>query len=543
MDGPIIGLDRGSTTPLGAQVVDALRRRVLGGGLRPGDSVPSTRALASALGISRSVVVAAYEQLAGEGYLDTRQGAATRVAELQPRIESSTDAAWPASAVGVTGPAAPEGPPASSTAAPRIDLLPGRPSTSRIDSRSWRTAWRRAAAAAIPADSPPPFGEPRLRTEIADHLRHARGLDCSPDDVVVTAGTSEALGLLASVLTAGGLTAGGLAAGGFAVGRLGAGERAPGRRPPVLAIEDPGYPSARRLFERRGVATRPLGVDGDGFDVGALRRLPRAPDAVMVTPSHQYPLGGRLPVATRLELLDWARVHDALVIEDDYDSEFRHLGPPLPALASLDDAGRVVLVGSFSKVLTPWIRLGYLVLPRANPGLRTAVAAARDDETCPVPGVAQLAIAELLASGAVRRHIAASRREYAHRRRLVLAALDGLAGAPLSGLDGGLHAVVELRDAAASAALVTRLAGAGVAVAPLSDYSAAPGGRRHGIVFGYAAPSDTRLAEGLALIRAAILDTAVAPAATDRRDGGSRRNPAANTTKVDLSQPGGRRVV
>lgn len=540
MDGPIIDLDldRGSITPLGAQVVDALRRRVLGGGLRPGDSVPSTRALASALGISRSVVVAAYEQLVGEGYLDTRQGAATRVAELQPRIESATDAAWPASAVGVTGPAAPEGPPASSTAAPRIDLLPGRPSTSRIDSRSWRTAWRRAAAEAIPADSPPPFGEPRLRAEIADHLRHARGLDCSPDDVVVTAGTSEALGLLASVLTAGGFAVGGLTAGG-----LTAGERAPGRRPPVLAIEDPGYPSARRLFERRGVATRPLGVDGDGFDVGALRRLPRAPDAVMVTPSHQYPLGGRLPVATRLELLDWARVHDALVIEDDYDSEFRHLGPPLPALASLDDAGRVVLVGSFSKVLTPWIRLGYLVLPRANPGLRAAIAAARDDEACPVPGVAQLAIAELLASGAVRRHIAASRREYAHRRRLVLAALDGLPGAPLSGLDGGLHAVVELRDAAASAALVTRLAEAGVAVAPLSDYSAAPGGRRHGIVFGYAAPSDTRLAEGLALIRAAILDAAVAPAATDRRDGGSRRNPAANTTKVDLSQPGGRRVV
>ncbi|HEY9366331.1 MAG TPA: PLP-dependent aminotransferase family protein [Agromyces sp.] len=485
MDGPIIDLDRGSPVPLGVQLVDGLRRRVLGGGLRPGDPMPSTRALATALGISRSVVVTAYDQLAGEGYLDTRQGAVTRVAELQPRVERAADAAASARPGGAGSSATSAV--ATAPSEPRLNLLPGRPSTSRIDSRAWRAAWRRAAALEIPADSPPPFGVPRLRTEIADHLRHARGLACSPDDIVVTAGTSEALGLVASVLAH---TAG---------------------RAPDLAIEDPGYPSARRLFERRGVRTHPVGADGDGFDVSALRRLPIVPAAVMVTPSHQYPLGGRLPVATRLELLAWAGVHDALVIEDDYDSEFRHLGPPLPALASLDDTGRVVLIGSFSKVLTPWIRLGYLVLPSANQRLREAIAASRDDEACPVPGVAQHAMAELLAGGAVRRHIAVARREYAHRRGLVLAALDGLPGAPLSGLDGGLHAVVELPDAAASAALVIRLASEGVAVAPLSDYSAAPGtGRRHGIVFGYAAPSDSQLVEALGRIRGAVLDALAA---------------------------------
>lgn len=485
MDGPIIDLDRGSPVPLGVQLVDGLRRRVLGGGLRPGDPMPSTRAFATALGISRSVVVTAYDQLAGEGYLDTRQGAVTRVAELQPQVERAADAATSARPAGAGSSATSAG--ATTPSEPRLNLLPGRPSTSRIDSRAWRAAWRRAAALEIPADSPPPFGVPRLRTEIADHLRHARGLACSPDDIVVTAGTSEALGLVASVLAQ---TAG---------------------RTPDLAIEDPGYPSARRLFERRGVRTHPVAAAGDGFDVSALRRLPVAPAAVMVTPSHQYPLGGRLPVATRLELLAWAGVHDALVIEDDYDSEFRHLGPPLPALASLDDTGRVVLIGSFSKVLTPWIRLGYLVLPSANQPLREAIAASRDDEACPVPGVAQHAMAELLAGGAVRRHIAVARREYAHRRGLVLAALDGLPGAPLSGLDGGLHAVVELPDAAASAALVTRLASEGVAVAPLSDYSAAPGtGRRHGIVFGYAAPSDSQLVEALGRIRGAVLDALAA---------------------------------
>ncbi|PWC05964.1 hypothetical protein DCE94_05450 [Agromyces badenianii] len=331
------------------------------------------------------------------------------------------------------------------------------------------------------------FGVPRLRSEIADHLRLARGVSCSPDDIVVTAGTSEAVGLAA-----------------FAVATIAG-------RPPVVAVEHPGYPSARRTLERRGAGTAPVEVDADGLVVDALRRMPRAPDAVMVTPSHQYPLGGRLPVATRLELLAWARAAGALVIEDDYDSEFRHLGPPLPALASLasrDDAGRVVLVGSFSKVLTPWLRLGYLVLPPAgaNPALREAIAGTRADETCPVPGIAQEAVAALLASGAVRRHIAVSRREYAHRRRLVLTALDGLRGAPLSGLDGGLHAVVEMRDAAASAAVVARLGSEGIGVVPLSDYSAVPGEERSGIVFGYAAPSDTQLVEGLSRIRAAILD-------------------------------------
>jgi GntR family transcriptional regulator/MocR family aminotransferase len=351
----------------------------------------------------------------------------------------------------------------------------------RIDTRAWRASWRHAAALEIPSESPPLFGVQRLREEIADHLRQARGVTCVADDVVVTAGTSEALALAASALT---LLTG---------------------REAVVAVEHPGYPSARRTLERRGVRTVPTPVDGDGIIVEALRRMPLAPDAVMVTPSHQYPLGGRLPVAARLELLEWARGADAIVLEDDYDSEYRHLGPPLPALASLDGGGRVVLVGSFSKVLTPWLRLGYLVLP-ANPALREAMALIRTDERCPVPGVAQDAAAALLASGAVRRHIAVTRRDYAHRRRLVLEALDGMLGAPVSGLDGGLHAVVRLPEHAASAAVVARLAAEGVAVAPLADYSAVPGDEVPGIVIGYAGASDTQLAEGLARIRAAILD-------------------------------------
>ncbi|KRE31178.1 PLP-dependent aminotransferase family protein [Agromyces sp. Soil535] len=478
MDGPILVIDRGGGRRVGEQLVDGLRRGILDGALRQGDPVPSTRALAAELGVSRSAVVAAYEQLAGEGYLEMRQGAPTRVAELDHAHAHGHErsghhrgaARAHAPAVGV--------PPES--VAPRIDLLPGRPSTARIDTRAWRAAWRQAAALDIPSNSPPPFGVRHLREEIADHLRHARGVACDADDVVVTAGTSEAVGLAASALTS-------------IVGRA-----------PVIAVEHPGYPSARRTLERRGARTAPVAVDADGLVVDALRRMPQVPDAVMVTPSHQYPLGGRLPVAARLELLEWAGSAGAVVIEDDYDSEFRHLGPPLPALASLDDGGGVVLVGSFSKVLTPWLRLGYLVLPQSQ-ALREAIDDIRADEPCPVPGVVQDAAAALLASGAVRRHIAVTRRDYAHRRRLVLDALDGIPGAPLSGLDGGLHAVVRLPGHAASAAVVAGLAAEGIAVASLGDYSAVPGDEEPGIVFGYAGPGDTQLAEGLARIRAAIL--------------------------------------
>lgn len=486
MDGPILVIDRDAGGPIGVQLVEGLRRGILGGALRQGDAVPSTRALATELGVSRSAVVGAYEQLAGEGYLEMRQGAPTRVADL-----ARHDAAEARDRPAPPQDGREAGPPRSPARAmrerwnaqggPRIDLLPGRPSTSRIDTRAWRAAWRHAAALEIPSESPPPFGVRRLREEIADHLRMARGVACEADDVVVAAGTSEGLALAASALAV----------------MLG--------QPPAIAVEHPGYPSARRTLELHGARTLPVAVDDDGLAVGELRRMPRPPDAVMVTPSHQYPLGGRLPVAVRLDLLEWARDTGAIVLEDDYDSEYRHLGPPLPALASLDDAGRVVLVGSFSKVITPWLRLGYLVLP-ANPELREAFRVMRADDRCPVAGVEQEAVAALLATGAVRRHIAGTRRDYAHRRRLVLDALEGIPQAPLSGLDGGLHAVVRLPDHAASEAVLARLAAEGVAVAPLADYSAVAGDEEPGIVIGYAGVADTQLVEGLEHIRAAILD-------------------------------------
>ena len=471
---PPITLTRGGTDSLSAQIVAQLRSSILLGEMRSGESVPSSRALAHRLGVSRGSVVTAYEQLNGEGYLVSTQGAPTRVAVL---LHGATLAA----------PARPMAEADQQHPLEVLDLTPGYPSTRRLSGRAWTAAWRMAAARPIPQTEPPLQGTLALRTEIADHLRHARGVRCEAEDIIVTAGTSEALALVVLALRE----------------HLTSGSGKDSARAPVIAVETPGYPAAARVLRRLGTILMPISVEADGLPMSALHALTAPPQAVLVTPSHQYPLGGRLAVDARLRLLEWARRTDAWIIEDDYDSEFRHVGPPLPSLASLDNDGRVLLVGSFSKILTPWLRLGYLVLP-ARAAVRRAVLAVRHDLPGPVSGVVQDAAAELLASGAVRRHIAATRRDYAHRRSLVLDALSGHPGTTLSALDGGLHAVLGLQNQARAATAISELAARGIRVADLRDYSAgsdaadAPAG----LVFGYAAVSDTALVRALDHIRA-----------------------------------------
>ena len=472
---PTITLDRSGSTSLSSQIAVRLRSSILLGEVRSGESLPSTRALAAVLGISRGSVVTAYDQLSGEGYLVSTQGAPTRVAVLLRGDPYQK-------------------PPSSVAASSRgqdtdlIDLTPGYPSTHRLSERSWSAAWRTAAARPIPHTEPPLQGTRALRIEIAEHLRHARGVLCAAEDIVVTAGTSEALALVA-----------------LALGESSRSGAQPESEPipaPVVAVETPGYPAAARVLRRLGAILLPIPVEPDGMPTTILEDQASPPDAVLVTPSHQYPLGGRLPVDARLRLLRWAGHHNAWVLEDDYDSEFRHVGPPLPALASLDTDGRVVLIGSFSKILTPWLRLGYIVMPERQ-AVRAALLAVRRDLPCPVSGVLQDAATELLATGAVRRHIAAVRRDYAHRRNLVLDALSNHAGTTLTALDGGLHAVLEVTDQATARAAVRELLNRGIRVVNLETYSALPDGAAvpAGLVFGYAASTDTGLARALGHIR------------------------------------------
>ncbi|PRZ04088.1 GntR family transcriptional regulator [Isoptericola sp. CG 20/1183] len=469
-----------------AQVADLVRGMVHDGRLAEGDPLPSTRALAAELGLARGTVTAAYEQLDGEGYVVLRHGAVPRVAAtlgvLPTDTARSADAAprpWPR-------PAAAPGPTTRPTAV--VDLQPGVPAVSAVSARDWRAAWRHAAAQPLVAAYPDPAGEPALRAQVANQLALSRGFAPDAGRVVVTGGTAEAISLVVEAVA-----------------------RRSGPGPvPRVAVENPGYRAGRRAIASAGGVVVPVPVDDGGMDLDALRvaHARERLDAVLVTPSHQYPLGSAMPVAARHELLAWASAEGVLVVEDDYDSEFRHRGSPLPALAALDRTGVVVHVGSFSKVLDPRLRCGYLVLPAGStvPDDGTpagaSILAARSGRGATVASVTQHALAHLMSTGALRRHVARCRRDYRTKRRMVAQAFEGVPGVRVRALDGGLHAVLEL-DRIPAADLVARLAGRGVLVADLQDYVVPGSGLElNGIVLGYAPPSATVLRGALRTIRA-----------------------------------------
>jgi GntR family transcriptional regulator/MocR family aminotransferase len=460
-------LDRRSTVPLHEQLARGLRAAVLAGRVGGGEAVPSTRALAADLGVARGTVVAAYEILAGEGYLLPRPGGATVVADVTARSSAP-------SARADTGVAA---------ELPLVDLRPGRPGTTGLADAAWRSAWRRATAGDPDADVSDTAGAPALRAEIARYLGRARGLDVAASDVIVTAGTSDAMLLALLALSP-------------------RGERTRLR----VAIENPGYPRVHRILRRLGIDAVPVPVRlGTGLDLEAVERH-RDLDAFIVTPHHHYPLGSRLDAEARARLLAWSHREDVVVIEDDYDSEFPHGRLPLPPLHLLDPE-RVVLIGSLSKTLTPAVRCGWVV---ATGVVGERMRAARDDLDLPVSLVQQHALALYLAEGSLARHTARRRREYRHRRRLLLEAFAGVPGIVLAATDGGLHAVALLPGGGEDAerAIVADLAERGIRVAPLRLYAwdGAAASLPAGIVFGYAEPSTVALVEAidamLAVLRA-----------------------------------------
>ncbi|MDQ1084991.1 MULTISPECIES: PLP-dependent aminotransferase family protein [Microbacterium] len=453
-------LDRGAAAPLHEQLAHGIRAAVLAGRVRSGDIVPSTRALAADLGLARGTVVTAYDILIGEGYLVARSGGGTIVAEMA-RPAAAAPAAAPSSQLG--------------SGAPVVDLRPGRPGTAGMVDAAWKSAWRRASALDIAADTSSVTGDPSLREAIAAHLGRTRGLDVAPDDVIVTAGTSDALLLTMLALT----------------------PRGPRLR---VGIENPGYPRVRRLLARLGAEGVPIPVRlGSGFDLDAVEAHDDL-DALIVTPQHHYPLGSRWDAATRSRLLDWAARSQTVVVEDDYDSEFPHGRVPLPPLHLLDPVN-VVSIGTLSKVLSPSLRCGWIV---ATGALRARIVDARTDLDPPVSQVQQQALALYLAEGALARHTARRRRDYRHRRRLLLEAFAEVDGVTLTGTDGGLHAVMLLAHASPEdeAAVVDALADRGIMVSPLSGY-AVPGTAVDlpaGIVLGYAEPSTPMLMDAVAQI-------------------------------------------
>ncbi|MCO6007037.1 PLP-dependent aminotransferase family protein [Actinoallomurus purpureus] len=455
-----LAVERDAGTPLSVQLGGQLRAAMNDGRLKAGEQLPSSRALASALGVSRTVVTEAYEQLYAEGWIEGRHGSGTYVADIAPPSAQFLRAAGPVSED------------RSRAAGSAIDLRPGVPWVDGLDTPAWRRAWR-LAATVTPAGRPDPRGLPGLRAALVDYLRRSRGVACPVDRVLVTRGATNGLDLLGAVVLR------------------------PGDR---VGVEEPGYTKARSILAMRGAEVVPCPVDESGLVVDA---LPDGLRIVYTTPSHQYPLGGRLPVPRRQALLAWARRNGALIAEDDYDSEFRYDVAPLPALYGLDPEVTVYL-GTTSKTLAPDVGVGWLV---ARPDLVEAITDLRErvnDRTAAVP---QEAVRILLERGDLDRHVRRMRAEYARRRAAVVDALGHL---PLLGDSAGLHIVVTLpRDAAAW--VVERAAEHGVLLATLEQRFGGPP-VVHGLEIGYGSATLAQVRSGCSLVRALVREARSGPA-------------------------------
>ncbi|WP_421083751.1 PLP-dependent aminotransferase family protein [Rothia nasimurium] len=500
---------RSAPGSLPSQIAEQVRALISDGFLVAGDLLPSSRSLAERLNVSRGTVVFAYEQLVGEGYLVTARGG-TRVAEgltfgatISPARRSPDGPVLPRSPRQPEPILPPQAGPHRDVAQTHkglIDLRPGAPDTSLVASATWRAAWREAAA--TPGPAYPPAGSLALRVQLADHLRLMRSVLRSPDDLIVTAGARDGFRLILTAL-----------------------RQRVRSRPLRVAVEEPGYPSLHRIPLAFGHELVPVPVDEQGLNPAYLPTGAARPDLVLVAPSHQYPLGASMSAARRLELLAWAREHDSLIVEDDYDSELRYTGDPLPALASLDRVGgrgaeggdRVLTLGSFSKTVTGGLNLGFVVAPQH---LRDDLLDLRADLGNPVSSLVQDAMTSYLAVGGLRRHTSRMRRIYRGRRERVVDALTGLPGVQALPMDGGLHAVVHLPalPPAGEDTLVARAEEAGVLVAPLGAYwsaSSGPGAVRvgtepahpqplTGLVLGFGGVPDRKLDEGLGILRSIL---------------------------------------
>jgi GntR family transcriptional regulator / MocR family aminotransferase len=448
----LVSVEREGGAPLRAQIERQLRDAVRSGRLRAGTALPSTRVLARQLGVARGVAVEAYAQLAAEGYLTARQGAATRVA---PVVTQRRD----------------ERPPRRVPSPPRYDLRPSVPDLSAFPRRAWLAAERRALAdlphAAL--DYPEMHGSERLRVALASYLGRARGLVADPARILITTGTLQSVGLLASVLRARGIDR--------------------------IAVEQPGFHIHRALLRRRGLTTVPVPVDGDGLVV---ERLPDV-RAVLVTPAHQMPLGAVLSAARRAALLEWAEHREALVIEDDFDGEYRYDRDPVGALQGLAPE-RVAYLGSASKVLAPAVRIGWMVLPSwLEPALAEEKAWA--DAGSPLPG--QLALADMLERGELDRHLRRVRQSYRRRRDALLAGIERLfPRVRVLGVAAGLHVAVQPAELVDERALLRRAAARGVALSAFRDRS----GPASSLLLGYANVPEPSIEPALRELRAAFDD-------------------------------------
>jgi GntR family transcriptional regulator/MocR family aminotransferase len=429
-------LDPAAAVPFYRQIYDRVLGAIASGMLKPGDRIPSARALTKELGLARGTIETAYSLLAAEGYIQARGQAGTIVT---PGLEPGAPVASPV--------------PPSDGGTVAISFRPdsilpfqmGLPALDAFPRKIWARLGARCVRALQPSGMvhPPVSGLPALRAEIAAYLQVSRGINCSPSQIFVTSGYRNTIELIAHAL-------------------LKAGDR--------VWLEDPGYPPTRELLGHMRIVGVSVPVDRDGMVVAdGLTLAPRARAAV-VTPAHQSPLCVSLSLPRRLALLDWAARTDAWIIEDDYDGEYRYVSRPLPALKSLDRDGRVLYAGTFSKVLLPSIRLAYLVVPDSQVERFEQITQAFAGGS---PELTQTIVAAFIKEGHFARHIQRMRKLYAERRAATAAGLESVLRKrmPIDSQPGGMHLILRLRGRQSDRGLVARMREAGLYGEALTDWT------------------------------------------------------------------------
>jgi len=466
---PVIAVDRRAQRPLHRQIYDGFREGILGRRLRPGEQVPSSRALASELGLSRIPILSAYSQLLAEGYFESRSGAGTFVSTSLPEqllsIEYRSNGASSKSASGRRRLSS------HSAILPRFNPAPwlfgwgaftvSQLALDRFPFRIWSSLMNRHCRK-IRISSlhfSDPAGSLEFRRAIANYVRTARAVNCEPEQILIVNGSQQALEISARAL-------------------LDRGDR--------VWIEEPGYALARQVLQIAGCELVPVPVDEEGMSVNAGIKLCRKARVAFVTPSHQFPLGVTMSASRRLQLLDWAQSTGSWIIEDDYDSEYRYETMPIASLQGIDRRSRVIYVGTFSKTLFPSLRLGYMVVP---PDLVDRFVSVRHAMDIYPPHLYQAVLTDFIGEGHFARHIRRTRMLYQERRNALINALREQFGqrVQLLGGEAGLHIVVKLPKGIKDKQVSLRAAKHKLWLWPLSPYYL--GNAQQGFVLGFGSSS------------------------------------------------------
>jgi GntR family transcriptional regulator / MocR family aminotransferase len=468
-----------SPLPLYQKLYEELRQAILGGRLLPGQKLPSTRSLAQSLGISRSTVTQSYEQLLSEGYLETKTGSGTYVgAQLpddllrSPTLEPPEKSNRPAVRLSkyATELAKAEAPLRPETQAP-ISFRYGRPALDLFPLELWRKLLSRHCCAQ--SDwldySTDLLGYAPLRQVIAHYISRARAVHCEPDQILITNGTQQALALVTQLLIDPGDT---------------------------IAMEDPGYVSARQVFMSQGAKILPIAVDASGLVVQELlNNTVESIRLVYVTPSHQFPTGATLSLPRRLQLLSWAEQTGTMLIEDDYDSEYRYGDRPIPALQGLDRSNSVFYIGTFSKVLFPSLRIGYLVLPQNLVSLFSHSKWLNDRH---LPILEQQVLTDFIEEGHLERHIRKMRSHYDQCRQILVQALKAYFGERVTilGDKAGIHLMIQLHTDWSDEEIIQRAAQVGVGLFPAQPHYLKNDGKG-AVILGYGELNPQQIQTGI----------------------------------------------